>query len=250
MKFSIITPTYKRPELLKRAVDSLLNQSHQDWEMIVVNDDPNTTLPFFDDKRVHVYTNEQNSGVNATRNKALSLIAEDSDRFIFLDDDDYLTTDALLVLSQIIKRHPQEKWIVTNRSYENEKTITKAPEDETHYNYTKDYLVLKRFRGDATHCIDVRLAQKITFPTKIKNGDEWLFFYILGRKTPMFYKNVTTTLSEGYTAEGLNYRPRSTQNQLQTLKKIYMEGKESGISWHPFFLFYLAMRFIRAFIKK
>ena len=40
MKFSIITPTHKRAEMLIRAVTSVKNQTYTDWEMIIVNDSP------------------------------------------------------------------------------------------------------------------------------------------------------------------------------------------------------------------
>ena len=43
MKFSIITPTYKRADKLSRAVNSLRNQTYTDWEMIIVNDSPAET---------------------------------------------------------------------------------------------------------------------------------------------------------------------------------------------------------------
>ena len=37
MKFSILTPTLDRPEFLNRAIRSVLNQDHEDWEQIVYN---------------------------------------------------------------------------------------------------------------------------------------------------------------------------------------------------------------------
>ena len=36
--FSVIIPTYNRANLLKKAVQSVLNQTFQDWELIVVDD--------------------------------------------------------------------------------------------------------------------------------------------------------------------------------------------------------------------
>ena len=37
-KVSVVIPTHNRPELLKRAVNSVLNQTHKDLEVIVIDD--------------------------------------------------------------------------------------------------------------------------------------------------------------------------------------------------------------------
>ena len=69
MKFSIITPTFKRQELLSRAVASLQAQTYKDWEMIIVNDSPKDTAyhdftSSVNDSRIHYFVNEINRGVN------------------------------------------------------------------------------------------------------------------------------------------------------------------------------------------
>ena len=56
--YQIITPTYNRPDLLKRSIDSVLNQRNQndfDWEMIIVNDSP-----LFDYTEVEKYLTDIN----------------------------------------------------------------------------------------------------------------------------------------------------------------------------------------------
>ena len=95
MRFSIITPTYKRSDKLIRAVKSVQAQTYKDWEMVVVNDSPNdeTYIPFassINDPRIHYHVNKTNSGVNFTRNFALDRVSADSKWVVFLDDDDYL----------------------------------------------------------------------------------------------------------------------------------------------------------------
>ena len=57
MRFSIITPTYKRADTLRRAISSLLSQTHTDWEMVVINDSPEDKsyeilFLFFQDERI------------------------------------------------------------------------------------------------------------------------------------------------------------------------------------------------------
>ncbi|MDO5650618.1 MAG: glycosyltransferase [Moraxella sp.] len=90
---TVYMPTYNRASLLPRAIESVLNQTYQNIELIVVDDcsQDNTAeiLAGFakQDNRVRYFIQEKNSGACACRNKA---IKEASGKFITgLDDDDY-----------------------------------------------------------------------------------------------------------------------------------------------------------------
>ncbi|HXK38336.1 MAG TPA: glycosyltransferase family 2 protein [Candidatus Paceibacterota bacterium] len=257
MKFSIITPTYKRAEKLQRAIDSVRAQKYSDWEMIIINDTPHaegySSVEEFvrKDHRITYIVNEQNSGVNFSRNRGLQNIAQDSDWVIFLDDDDYFTPDALSELARIISERPDENWIVTGRGYVNGTSLTIAPKNTTHYDYARDYLIFRRFQGDATHCIRSSALRSINFSHEVKQGDEWVFYFQLGLKNDIYYDKIITTFSDGYDEQsGLNNRVRKTSQQLNTLKLIFKEAKQRGYSHKPSFLVYFTMRIIRAFIKR
>jgi len=90
---SIITPAYNCETTISQTIDSVLSQSLEDWEMIIVDDfsSDNTKKILFDyarkDSRLIILENSSNSGVSASRNRA---IASSRGRFIaFLDSDDY-----------------------------------------------------------------------------------------------------------------------------------------------------------------
>ena len=105
MKFSIITPTYNRPEKLIRAVKSILDQDYENWEMIIVNDSPLFGYSIFNkflednkekvNNRIKYFINNENKGVNYSRNFALDNISNNSNYFTFLDDDDYFNKETL-----------------------------------------------------------------------------------------------------------------------------------------------------------
>ena len=87
---SIIVPTHNRPELLSRAVSSLLNQSYKEIEIIVIDDgsscDVSRVLSRFDDERIKFHRNSTPLGACYARNIGISL---SQGKFItFLDDDD------------------------------------------------------------------------------------------------------------------------------------------------------------------
>lgn len=252
MLFSIITPTYKRSDKLLRALQSVIAQTCSDWEMVIINDSPSDTLyqsfaASVSDPRVRYYTNDENRGVNYSRNRGLDSLSKDSEWVIFLDDDDYLTPDTLANFKNLIDTNPDKKWFVTNRVYANGNPITKFPKEDADYSYTKDYLILKKCKGDVTHCIATTLIGTQRFSKNIKQAEEWLFFYQIGLHEKMYYHNHNSTITDGYTE--LNFRKRTRREQLQILATLVREGSRLHLLYHPTFILYLKMRLLRLCLK-
>lgn len=78
-KVSVLMPVYNTPEqYLREAVESILAQTYQDFEFIILNDassDDNVekVIASYDDKRIRYYKNEQNLGISLSRNKLIEL---------------------------------------------------------------------------------------------------------------------------------------------------------------------------------
>jgi glycosyltransferase involved in cell wall biosynthesis len=90
-QFSVIIPTYNREQLLNEAVRSVLDQTIQDFEMVVVNDGGNAPI-VPDDPRIRVLT-KANGGPASARNDGIR--AAQGRYVAFLDDDDLYTPDRL-----------------------------------------------------------------------------------------------------------------------------------------------------------
>lgn len=255
MKFSIITPTYKRAELLQRAIESVKAQTHTDWEMLVVNDNPGDEtkelVVTYSDDRIGYFEQPANAGVNATRNLALNAIDSQSDFIVLLDDDDYLTPDALTTMMKLIGEK-QSDWLVTTLSETNGKRITISKYEERSYHYFRDYLLLRRLNGDATHCFSSRYVNgdmaHVRFPA-IRQGEEWLFFAALGRYTKLYFVDVVTKQIDGYMETGLNYRKRGVWEQLRLIPTFIREGCQRGLLFSPLFWIYIKLRILRALVK-
>lgn len=255
MKYSIITPTHKRANLLLRAVNSVINQTYTDFEMIIINDSPeDRSYEEFEknisDSRIKYFKNKKNMGVNYSRNFAMDNISKDSDWVIFLDDDDYLAPDTLATFSKLITSHPNQKWFITNRAYADGKLVTKYPKKETFYSYIWDTLILKKCRGDVTHCIKSDLIKNIRYSKYIKQAEEWIFYYQISLKEKMFYHNHNSTLTDGYDETfGLNFRKRTYSEQFKTVLNFIKEGYNLNLIYHPTFIIYLFIRLVRLCIK-
>ena len=252
--FSIIIPTYKRPDQLKNAVYSVLLQTYQNFEIIIVNDSPDDkSYSEFEnnlrDSRIIYIKNEKNSGVNFSRNRALSSKSIKSDWVIFLDDDDTFNKETLKTFTNLINENKNEKWFICNRATNDGKSLTKINKDGVPLNYDWNFLILRKFSGDATHCLHKDVIRNVYFPKTVRQGDEWLFFYEIGTKTKFFYHNFNATLTDGYSDTGLNYRKRSTDEQLDALELLWKEGVERKINKKPTFIIYMLIRLLRAFIK-
>lgn len=86
---SIIICTYNRADLLPKAVSSVLSQSYQDFELIIIDDasTDNTKDVIPDDSRIKYYRNEVNLGISKSRNRGVSLAT--GEYIAMLDSDDY-----------------------------------------------------------------------------------------------------------------------------------------------------------------
>lgn len=96
---SIIVPTHNRPHMLKSALDSILNQTFQDFEILVVNDagsDVQGVIDACSDPRIKGICHDRNRGLAAARNTGISAA---SGRYLtYLDDDDLYYPEHLSTL--------------------------------------------------------------------------------------------------------------------------------------------------------
>ena len=89
---SVIIPAYNAEKIVGFTLDSVINQTYKNLEIIIVNDcSKDKTLEVLNDyakkdKRIKVLSNEKNSGVAETRNNALKVATGDFIAFVDADD--------------------------------------------------------------------------------------------------------------------------------------------------------------------
>lgn len=93
---AVVVPTYKRPQMLIDALNSILAQDYQDYVIIVVDDGAGLPAVLPDDPRLFAVSLSRNSAVlGLVRNVGIRLT--DSRFIAFLDDDNTWTKDHLTV---------------------------------------------------------------------------------------------------------------------------------------------------------
>ena len=104
---TVIMPVYNAQDYVAEAIQSILSQSHSDWELLVVNDgstdDSERVIRSFDDPRIH-YFKQENRGVSVARNVGLKHMR--GNYFCFLDADDVLTPESLAARCTILDSQP------------------------------------------------------------------------------------------------------------------------------------------------
>lgn len=131
---SVIVPAYNQGHYLKEAIDSVLAQSYEDWEIIVVNDgstdDTRAVAMSFSDDRVR-YHYQSNQGLSAARNTGIALAT--GDYVSFLDSDDLFLAQKLELLLTLLADRPDLGFAAGQAIFIDEegarlnKTMDKAP---------------------------------------------------------------------------------------------------------------------------
>lgn len=142
IRYSILVPAYKS-EYLAQSIDSVLAQSFQDWELIVVNDaspyDLDSIMGRFDDPRIHYYKNEKNYGLLQlvdNWNRCLNLAC--GEYVMCIGDDDMLLPNCLSDYNALIDKYPNRDVYHTRLLFIDEHSVVTGiqedrPETESVY---------------------------------------------------------------------------------------------------------------------
>ncbi|UUX35239.1 glycosyltransferase [Fundicoccus culcitae] len=105
MKLSVIIPVYNVEDYIEKCVDSVINQSYKDLEILLINDGSTDNSGKICDelqnkyKKVRVF-HKENEGLSETRNYGIR--KSKGDYIAFLDSDDYIYTDAYKNLMSVL----------------------------------------------------------------------------------------------------------------------------------------------------
>lgn len=106
IKFSVIIPTYNRGNILGRCVDSILNQTYNNFEIIIVDnsstDNTDVLLRNYNDERI-IILKIHNDGIIA-KSRNLGVKNASGDYICFLDSDDWWCENKLSEVNEIINK--------------------------------------------------------------------------------------------------------------------------------------------------
>ncbi len=124
VKFSIITPVFNTESYLEQCLESILNQTYKNFEIICINDaSTDNSLSILkdyakNDSRIKIINNPKNYGAAISRNNGLKQIQ--GQYVVFVDSDDYIDKDLLSLCNKKIGK--ETELIIFGAKTFNEKT--------------------------------------------------------------------------------------------------------------------------------
>ena len=207
--FSVLIPSYNRPEFLINAVNSVLGSRCQDLEVLISDDKSprqeeilSRLEPFREDPRVTIFPQKENLG--EARNRHFLMQKASGIFSIIIGDDDLLSAEALGTLKDVILRRPSFDFYLfgysvideLNNIYETRRGLTEFELRLENGEVTRD-LLCSDFHPfwlyhPATFCFRSSLHNAIAPNHSIGIGDDYLFLYdaILGGKRALVVPKV------------------------------------------------------------
>ena len=192
---SIIMPTYNCAKFIGKTIESVLNQTYSNWELIIVDDcskdNTEEVVKAFNDSRIKYNKLENNSGAAIARTEAMKIAS--GTYMAFLDSDDLWKKDKL---EKQLKFMKENNYNFTCTAYEQ---INEAGEKLNKIIKTKkraDYnrILLDCPVGNSTVMYNVEKLGKFEVPNIRKRNDDCLWLQIL--KKEKYISGMTEVLME------------------------------------------------------
>ncbi len=221
--FSIIIPTYNRADLLPRAIDSVLQQTYDSWELIIIDDgskdNTRELVSQYTDARIkYIYQNNAERSAarnNGTKNAIGTYIC-------FLDSDDYYLPERLQGLYNTLqaKQFPVAVYY-TGMLVENGAGRTKRNEKQTNNNIF-NHIATSVIHSQQT-CVHQSIFKQYQYDTRFHIGEDMELWLRIADKYPFEY------VDDEYTIVVVDHDERSVNvkrynsypHQLRMLKTVF-----------------------------
>ncbi|WP_413989291.1 glycosyltransferase family 2 protein [Labrys okinawensis] len=184
-EFSVVIPTYNRAGVIRHTLDSVLAQTFDDFEVVVIDDgskdDLASVIATFEDPRIR-YVWQENGGGGAARNRGID---EARGRYVaFLDSDDVFLPDHLSVMHQLLGGRGDVvayAQVIVDR--QSGKTFLKPPRAIGEKEDMAEYLCCSRgFVQTSTLVVPTPLARRVRYRDRMPFGQDTDFAIRLARE--------------------------------------------------------------------
>lgn len=195
-KVSVIVPCYNQAQFLAETLDSVLAQTHENWECIIVNDgstdDTEAVAKEYCNKdNRFVYYKKENGGLSSARNAGLDIVQ--GDYVQFLDSDDILLPNKLECQIRVIEIEKSDVCVChhsmfttdINQTWEN--FFSQSIYDLTYHGFVYNWgetFVIAIHSGLFSHSF--LKNHHIRFDEQVRAMEDWLFWVNIIRAEGVF----------------------------------------------------------------
>lgn len=181
-KVSVIMPVYNAEKYVKQTVESILNQSYQDFELVVVDDCSTDKsmqiIKELNDKRIKIYSNEKNKGIAYTRNRALELA--NGEYIAIMDDDDIAPVYRLEEEADFLSKHLEYDVVAGNTYIIDENGTVKGMFERVLRNpdIIRGTLIFQNIYGNSTAMFRKEFIEKydIRYRENMCGAEDYMFW--------------------------------------------------------------------------
>ncbi|MCQ2361421.1 MAG: glycosyltransferase family 2 protein [Acidaminococcaceae bacterium] len=220
---SVIIPVYKVEKYLRCCVDSVLNSTYQDLEIILVDDGSPDRCPQICDEyaerdmRIKVI-HKENGGLSSARNAGLDIAK--GDFIMFVDSDDWIDKETITTSVMTAKEHDADIVWFGIKIHQKGKAIIKALSNNMSFNDIVNYLLADNFYCSVWDKLYKNIVWKeLRFPEGLLFEDAYVM------------PNILTNEFEIITINECFYNYRREENSGSILDKVALNPEEPYYRW-------------------
>jgi teichuronic acid biosynthesis glycosyltransferase TuaG len=247
---SIVMPAYNAENFITEAIQSVINQNHKNWELIIINDGSNDNTNekihlFINDKRIKLI-NIENTGVSYARN--LGLKKANGKYISFLDSDD--KWDCSFLEDNLATLKTNNAGLVFSNHYIIDEKSNIINEYQVNDAYIKNFkpqidLLKVDYIGILTVCINKELCNsELYFDSNLNGVEDWDLWYRLSNQTKFIFLNKNLSYYREHANGASKNIYKQALNRIKYYKKnIHYNQKIQFLSKYVLLFFHLRIIF-------
>lgn len=234
MKFTIIIPTYNRSNFIDQTILDIINQSYNNWELIIIDDGSTDNTKEVVSKFTHNKKIKYYFQVNSERSTARNYGIKNAkgDFICFVDSDEKVHKDHLSKIKNGIESNNEKIGVYnydigfefknSEQNYIRKGVFFENPIDPS--------TLISKIIGTPQLCISKEIMNEYLFDPEITVGEDMELLFRITTKFPIFYIAGEPTIFEiEHEHRSVNNRSVSSEKQLFTLKKMFAKGHPANL---------------------
>ena len=232
---TVIIPCYNQGAFLSEAMDSVLAQTYENWECIIINDGSTDNTPTVankyttDDQRFK-YICKENGGLSSARNTGLAIAT--GEYIQFLDADDFIHKDKFRAFVDILQDDPTCQLVICNFNiYQTKSGEFLAPYCDLSVPITLETIICN---WDITftipiHCGIIKKDLIGSFNEDLKAKEDWIMWINIFKQIGTYYfMNESQAFYRGHESNMSSESLHMEKNTISAYNYIYsMIGSET-----------------------